>query len=137
MTDRALIDTGALLAIANPRDQYHERAVALGRAFLGGGGRWTGTTMILAEFHGHLVQRRDPRTASSLIASLLGDPAYEWLDASGELVREAVPRWLERFGDQRLSLTDAVSFEVMRRLGLEIAFAFDHHFEIAGFQRLA
>jgi hypothetical protein len=137
MTDRALIDTGALLAIANPRDQYHERAVLTGRRFLERGGRWVGTSLVLAEFHGHMLRRRDPSVARALLTRLLEDPAYEWLDASVELIAEALPRWLERFDDQRFSLTDAVSFEVMRRLKLRTAFAFDDHFAIAGFERLA
>lgn len=34
------------------------------------------------------------------------------------------------------SLSDAVGFEIMRREGLTHAFAFDHHFGIAGFHRL-
>jgi predicted nucleic acid-binding protein len=42
-------------------------------------------------------------------------------------------RWLERFDDQRFSLADAVSFEVMRREKVKQAFAFDQRFEIAGF----
>ena len=136
MTDRALIDTGALLAVANPRDQYHGDAVAIGRRFLSGGGRWVGTTLVLAELHGHLLQRRDPETARSHLGRLLDDPAYEWVGVTGEIVREAKVRWLERFRDQAFTLTDGVSFEVMRRLRLTTAFAFDHHFEVAGYERL-
>lgn len=136
MTDRTLVDTGALLAVANPRDQYHERAVARGRRFLEKGGRWVGTTLVLAELHGHLLHRRGAETARSHLGRLLEDPAYEWVDATAELVREARGRWLERFHDQAFSLTDAVSFEVMRREKLTTAFAFDHHFEVAGFELL-
>jgi uncharacterized protein len=133
---RALIDTGALLAVANPRDQYHPRAVAIGRRFLSQGGRWVGTTLVLSELHGHLLQRRGPDTARAHLDRLLGDPAHEWIDASAELLREASERWLARFRDQPFSLTDAVSFEVMRRLRLTTAFAFDHHFEIAGYETM-
>jgi predicted nucleic acid-binding protein len=136
MPDRALIDTSAILAVVNPNDQYHERAVTIGRRVLAGGGRWVGTTLVLAELHGLVLQRRDPSTARSILARLLGDPAYEWLDATAELAREAKTRWLDRFGDQRFSLTNAVSFEVMRRLRLSRAFAFDHHFVVAGFAPL-
>ena len=67
---------------------------------------------------------------------MLDDPAYEWVDASVEVVREARARWLERFQDQAFTLTDAVSFEVMRRARITTAFAFDHHFEIAGYSLL-
>jgi predicted nucleic acid-binding protein len=136
VTDPTLIDTGALLAVANPRDQFHERAVALGRRYLSQGGRWVGTTLVLAELHGHLLQRRGAETARAHLARLLDDPAYEWVDASVEVVREAQARWLERFHDQSFTLTDAVSFEVMRRARITTAFAFDHHFEIAGYSLL-
>ncbi len=54
-----------------------------------------------------------------------------------ELLHEAVAHWLERYADQRFSLTDAVSFEVMRRERLKTAFAYDRDFETAGFELLA
>jgi len=133
---RALIDTGALLAVANPRDQYHAEAVAVGRRFLAAGGRWVGTTLVLAELHGHLLQRRGHEAARAHVDRLLADPAHEWIDATVELVGEASERWLARFRDQAFSLTDAVSFELMRRLRLTHAFAFDHHFEVAGYERM-
>jgi predicted nucleic acid-binding protein len=136
MTDRALVDTGALLAVANPRDQYHAEAVAIGRRFLAAGGRWVGTVLVLGELHGHLLQRRGPEVARAHVDELLADPAYEWLDVTAELIGEASERWLGRFRDQPFSLTDAVSFEVMRRARLTTAFAFGHHFEVAGYGRL-
>jgi uncharacterized protein len=137
VTSRVLIDTGALLALASPRDQYHSRAVELGRRFLAGGGRWVGTTLVLAEFHGHLLHRLGGERARALLTQLLQDPVYEWQDASIDLVRGAVGSWLDRYRDQRFSLTDAVSFELMRRERLAVAFAFDQDFVTAGFELLA
>lgn len=136
MMDRALVDTSALLAVANPRDQYHAEAVAIGRRFLAAGGRWVGTVLVLGELHGHLLQRRGPEVARAHVDALLADPAYEWIEVTAELVSEASERWLWRFRDQPFSLTDAVSFEVMRRARLTTAFAFDHHFKVAGYGRL-
>ena len=71
------------------------------------------------------------------VAALLEDPVHEWLPVSSELQRDAITRWLARFPDQEFSLVDAVSFEVMRRNKLTRAFAFDHHFTVAGFELLA
>lgn len=41
-----------------------------------------------------------------------------------------------RFVDQRVSLTDAVSFDLMSRQKITQAFAYDRPFEMAGFEIL-
>jgi len=133
---RALVDTGALLALSRRKDQRHARAIAIAERHLGAGGQFVGTTLILAEFHSHLLYLRGPTEARVAIAALLEDPVHEWLPVSRDLEREAVDRWLARFSDQEFSLIDAVSFEVMRRNRLTHAFAFDRHFEIVGFELL-
>ncbi|MGH7645800.1 MAG: type II toxin-antitoxin system VapC family toxin [Gemmatimonadales bacterium] len=136
MATRASVDTSALLAAASPRDQYHNEAVASGRRFLASGGRWLGTTLVLAELHTHLLHRHGPARARAAISRLLDDPAYEWVDAPVPLLREAVSVWLDGFPDQRFSLTDAVTFAVMRRERIRAAFAFDQAFVKAGFELL-
>ena len=92
--------------------------------------------LVLGELHGHLLHRRGPAQAHDLTDALLDDSAYEWVDTTVDLVRTAVASWIERFRDQAFSLTDAVSFEVMRREGLRAAFAYDDHFRTAGFELL-
>ena len=103
---------------------------------LGSGGQFVGTTLILAEFHSHLLYLRGHSAARVAVSALLDDPVHEWLPVSSDLERDAIGRWLARFSDQEFSLTDAVSFEVMRRNRMTHAFAFDRHFAIAGFELL-
>jgi len=91
---------------------------------------------VVAELHSLLLRRRGPDDARRVLGALLADPFHEWLDVSVDLVRSAVRGWLERFADQRFTLTDAVSFEVMRREKLGVAFAFDEDFVTAGFELL-
>lgn len=133
---RAAIDTGALVALANPRDQYHDAALKRARAFLENGGRFIGTTLVLAELHGHLLRRMHPAAAASVLRAVTADRAYDWRDATAEMVDAALNGWMGRFQDQRFSLTDAVTFELMQRERLTDAFAFDEHFRIAGFRLL-
>jgi predicted nucleic acid-binding protein len=42
----------------------------------------------------------------------------------------------EKFADQGVSFTDAISFALMRKSRLRKVFSFDHHFALAGFERL-
>ncbi len=132
----ALVDTGALVALARRTDQYHQQALETARRFLGRGGRLVGTALVLGETHNHLLRAMGPERARAVTAALLRDASYEWLDATVPLIREALSRWLERYEDQAFSLTDAVSFEVMRRERLTTAFAFDQDFVTAGFDLL-
>ncbi len=83
-----------------------------------------------------MLYLRGPRDARAVLLHLLDDPVHEWVEVPASLVREAVVNWLARYPDQRFSIVDAVSFEVMRRMGLRHAFAFDRHFEVAGFEVL-
>jgi predicted nucleic acid-binding protein len=130
---RVLVDTSALLALANARDQHHARAVEVARSCRKSGGRYVSTLAVLAEFHARLLYLRGPGSAREAVRQLLADPSHEWLAVTSDLVGHAVTGWLARFADQGLSLTDAISFETMRRERIKQAFAFDRHFEIAGF----
>jgi len=132
----AWIDTSALLALASPRDQYHKRAVGVAASYEQSGGQWVSSVLVLGEFHRRILYRAGPAVARSAVARLLGDPANRWLDVTTALVSSAVSAWLERFHDQDFSLTDAVSFELMKREGLTEAFAFDRHYLVAGFTLL-
>jgi len=57
----------------------------------------------------------------------------EWVDETIHQVGIASVLAAARRG---LSLVDCVSFEIMRRLGIKRAFAFDRHFEEQGFECL-
>lgn len=133
---RAAVDTGALLAIANPRDRHHAEATRIMQRVMTEGIRLVGSTLVLAELHGHLLRWRPPAVAASVLRAVALDPIYDWRDAGMELVDAALHGWIGRYADQRFSLTDAVTFELMRRERLTHAFAFDEDFRVAGFSLL-
>ena len=134
---RVIVDTGALLGLASSRDQYHARARRTLTALQASGTRLVGHVLVLGELHGHLIRRLEPADARRIVVGLTRDPSFEWIDVSADLVSRAFASWIERFADQRFSLTDAVSFEIMREERVTHAFAYDQDFVTAGFSLLA
>jgi len=127
---KLLADTGALLALFNPRDEFHDRA----RAFVkqAAGTRFVLTELIVSETVTRLRTRADAARAADVGAALLSSRRYEVLFVDAPLVESGLAN-LRRFADKRLSLADAVSFAVITALGLDGAFAFDRDFRDCGF----
>lgn len=127
----AFADTSFFLALLNPEDEWHERAVELRD---GTGLRIVTTTWVLVEVANGLgASRHRDKTGrfirwllSSPIAEVVDDPKYFFL---GLDLFESRP-------DKEWSLTDCISFAVMKRKRLARALTADHHFVQAGFKAL-
>ena len=128
------VDTSAFFAVVNRPETNHAQAVRIltqleqDQAFL------ITTTYIIAEAH-------------ALILTKLGrDFGVRFLRASENCTRTIVWPTVEdeqtareiiyRYTDKDFSLTDAISFAVMQRLGASVAFTFDRDFERFGFTAL-
>lgn len=126
------VDTGFLLALANPRDNLYWRALA-----------WTDalnepllvTEYVLWEFVNALSPPRRRPKAHSAIANIYADPTYEVVPASPRLFEGGLALHAAR-PDKDWSLTDCISFLIMEERKITRALAHDRHFEQAGFEAL-
>ena len=82
------------------------------------------------------VREQGPQAGCALLDAIYADPLYTVIASTRELESEATDRWLRPYHDQRFSLADAVSFEVMRKERIGEALSLDHHFEAAGYKLL-
>ncbi|MSU20522.1 MAG: PIN domain-containing protein [Pedosphaera sp.] len=127
-----LVDSGYLIALAKPRDELHARAQA-----------WTehvtGPLLlpeyVLWEAINYLSLPLDRAKAHVLIAHIAADPAYALILASPHLFNAGLQMHRDR-PDKAWSLTDCISFHIMRERGITQALAYDHHFEQAEFDAL-
>ena len=131
-----LVDTGAWLAAFHRRDQYHFRAASELRRLRESRARLIVTDLILAETHVHLLYALGPARALEYLKTLKTDPGIDEVHATPTLQQAAIADWMSRFSDQAFTLTDAISFAVMRSRGIDAAFSFDRHFSVAGFRML-
>ena len=135
MSGGLFLDTSGWFAAISRREAAHERARAAYTEQLLGGGALVTTALVIAEMH-VLVKLSGPAVALRFLDGVAADATHEVVDVDRDLRLAAIERWLRRFADQDLSLTDAVSFEVMRRRKLRRALALDRHFAVAGYEML-
>lgn len=127
-----LVDTSAFLAYASKWEEQHARARRIQARLMAR--RWTmiTTRYVLAEVHALALQRRGSDFALKLIDEVEhSDTAAVLVSDDDWLVARAI---LRRYRDKDFSMTDALSFAVMERLGISVAFTFDRHFVQYGLQ---
>lgn len=131
----AFLDTGYLLALERRTDQNHRTALKHWRSLQQGSGlQLVSTTYVFDETITYLNSRGLHASAVKVGKRLLASPSVELVHVGEDLFRKAFDL-LERRPDKRYSLTDCVSFVVMRERGIATALAFDRHFEQEGFAK--
>ncbi len=129
------VDTSAwypLLVSAHPD---HDRIATSLRALISRKQRLVTTNLVVAETHA-LLLRRVGHSAALAFVQGVDDSRNLVVRSSLDLELNARRDWLERYHDQDFSLTDAVSFAVMRERGIDQALALDQHFVVAGFRNI-
>ena len=127
------VDTSALYAVVDAGDAQHEQAAAEWERLLVSGRILRTTSYVLLETTALVLHRLGMAALRLLQLDVVPVLAVTWV---GQVEHEAGAAALLAADRRALSLADCVSFDVMRRLGLREAFAFDSHFAEQGFRCL-
>jgi predicted nucleic acid-binding protein len=128
----AFVDTSAWYALTDADDDKHGQAVRLLERLLGQRRMLLTTNHVVAETYTLLRSRLGFPLAGRFLRTTRNS-AYTQRIVVSESWEEAAEDLLRRYADQDFSYADATSFVTMQRLGIQDAFAFDHHFLILGF----
>jgi len=128
-----LLDTSAIFAAARTKSDRHAEAGAAYRTLLTGTQRLVTTDLIVAELHALSLARVHPRFGLDLIDRLLTSDRIEVVAAGIERLAAAADLLQQRPG-RAYSLTDALSFVLMRELSISRAFTLDADFAAEGFE---
>jgi uncharacterized protein len=120
------------LAVSNERDSAHERAVAASKEMEG---LLVATDWILTETADALCDPVNRTACAEFLDDLRSSSRVEIVPASRGLFNAGWSLYRER-PDKDWSLTDCISFVVMRKRAIVDALTGDHHFEQAGFRAL-
>lgn len=123
---RVFVDAGGYFALLDETDNHHAEAVAIYGRLIAERWQLLTSSYVLAETHALLVNRLNQQIGIRFLRDM---------EQSRNRVIWVTPADVDRahsivyqYDDKEFSLTDATSFVVMDRLGIEYAFAFDRHF---------
>ena len=91
------------------------------------------TNLVVAESHAMIARRAGAAVGRRFLEDVESGTTSRVVWADDELTRDATARWIHSMHDKAFSLTDAVSFEVMRREGIRDAFSLDQDYVRAGY----
>ena len=125
-------DTFFYLALLNPDDVVHQHASDVSRTLTVS---TITTAWVMTEVGDALAGPRQRPLFLGLLDGLESDPTVLIVPPTQDLFNRGVDLFARR-PDKRWSLTDCISFVVMREHGLTEALTGDRHFEQAGFRAL-
>lgn len=126
------IDTSYLLALELAKDQNHLIASRHWKELQPDVPRLVTTSYVFDETVTFFNSRGYHARAKKIGNSLLHSALVQFIHVDQELFEQGW-QYFQKFQDKAYSLTDCISFIVMERLDLSIAFTFDKHFSQAGF----
>jgi uncharacterized protein len=125
-------DAGYWIALLNPRDQLHAKAITVSNTLQG---RPIVTSqMFLTEFLNHYAALGQPfrQHAVQVVRSLQDDVDVEVVPQTAVQFAAALTLYAQR-PDKEWGVTDCASFLIMQERGITEALAHDDHFHQAGF----
>lgn len=125
-------DTSFYQALFSERNTYHASAVSLFESLCA---EIVTTDYVLTELAALMSVGKARSVFVRFVERLRSDPSTILIRASSELFDEGLALFADR-PDKEWSLTDCISFRVMRARDITEALASDHHFEQAGFRVL-
>lgn len=129
------LDTGFLIALEAANDQHHAAATTAWREFRKRRVAFVTTSYVLDEVATFFNSRGHHAKAVTVGEALFNSRIVTFVHVDESIFTEAWREFAHQ-SDKRYSLTDCVSFVVMKRLRIKAALAFDKHFTQAGFERL-
>ena len=125
-------DTAFFLALVNPRDQHHARAMELNAELESA---LVTTAWVLLEFANAVSASRSRVQFQRVLNGLRTTPNVEIIAPTQEDFERGCKLYVAR-ADKDWSLTDCISFGVMEERKLTDALTADRHFAQAGFNAL-
>ncbi len=134
--EAAFVDSGAWIALALSRDPLHAQAREHWEILQGAAAKLHTSVPVVIETFTFLERNANRDVALAWKGSIYQPGTVRILSCE---LRDLEQSWeyFRRKDLHKLSAVDATSFTIMKRARIRLAFAFDHHFAVAGFRLVA
>ena len=132
---KVFADTAYWIAILNPRDELHSRALSVSKSM--SGAIIVTSEMVLTELLNKFTSwgKGLRKAAGELVRKIEQNPNHKIIAQTRDQFNEALAFYLDRL-DKEWSLTDCASIKICEREGITEILTSDNHFEQAGFTSL-
>jgi predicted nucleic acid-binding protein len=134
--EAVFVDSGAWIALALSRDPLHAPAREQWDMLHGAGAKLHTSVPVVIETFTFLDRNANRDVALAWKEAVYKPGTVKILPCEP---RDLAQSWehFRRTDLHKLSAVDATSFAIMKRARIRIAYAFDHHFAVAGFRMVA
>ncbi|MCI0494404.1 PIN domain-containing protein [candidate division KSB1 bacterium] len=129
------VDTSALIAMCNKRDQFHQQAIELRNQFIRSKRAHITTSALLMELGNAFSPIQLRSTAIRLIETIKISRFWQVIPINDDLFDRGFAKF-KQMADKEWSLVDCISIIIAEELHITEIFTNDHHFEQAGFKIL-
>ncbi len=132
MNRAVFIDTGAWFAGIAKNDQFHDRAMMHRNKLLKENVRFITTNLVINESTMLLERKVSKKEAIKFLKAIIKDPLIEIVHIDEDTEHEGYVLY-QKYRDQDFSITDCISFVVMKQYQITRSFTFDRHFTAMSF----
>jgi uncharacterized protein len=132
---RIFVDTSALIGLLSNRDFLHDRSISIMTVLIEKNATLIASEAVLFELANEFSRTAFRQLAANFVQQIVSNSGFEVVWSTKKIFDLALGLYNSR-SDKGWSLTDCVSFVIMKDLNIHVAFTSDKHFEQAGFERL-
>ena len=134
--EAVFVDSGAWIALALSKDPLHGQARVQWDLLRGAGAKLHTSIPVVIETFTFIERNANRDVALTWKGSIYEPGTVKILPCE---LRDLEQSWayFRRRDLHKLSAVDATSFAIMKRARIRLAFAFDHHFAMAGYRLVA
>lgn len=130
---RIFLDTSGLIALSDEKDQNHNIARFYLKEQVENGARFVIGRNVLVEYIDGVTKRIGKEKALEELDNILNSKLLVVESVSSADWEKALG-YFRKYNDQKIDMTDCLSFAIMERVKLDIAFTFDNDFRTHGFE---